>query len=62
MDISDIRLEVLKLAHRIDRSPAQVVEVAEIYEQYVKGAEIPQAAAVAAEVEPKRGTLRLNKK
>lgn len=37
MDAADIRLECLKLAHRHDREPAQVVVVAEVYETYVSG-------------------------
>jgi len=37
MDDADIRLECLKLAHRHDRDPAQVVDVAKVYEAYVSG-------------------------
>lgn len=32
-----MRLEALKLAHRHDRSPTQVLDVAKIYEDYILG-------------------------
>lgn len=37
MTEQEIRLECLKLCHRNDREPAQVVKSAEQYEAYVKG-------------------------
>lgn len=63
-----IRLEVLKLAHRHDRSPAQVVEVASLYEAFVTAAPLATdsqplpAGAAEAERKPSKGTLRLNPK
>lgn len=35
MERDEIRLEVLKLAFRHDRHPAEVVEVAQIFEKYI---------------------------
>lgn len=35
MDIAQIRLEVVKLAHRNDLHPSEVVNRAKVYEQYV---------------------------
>lgn len=37
MDRDDIRIECLRLWHRHDRSPAQVIELAKEYEAYVVG-------------------------
>jgi hypothetical protein len=35
IDIAQIRLECVKLAHRHDKTPEDVVAVAKVYEQYV---------------------------
>lgn len=35
MTPEEIRIECLKLAHRHDREPAQVVETAQVYERFV---------------------------
>lgn len=35
MDKDEIRLECLRLWHRHDRTPAQVIEMAKEYEKYV---------------------------
>lgn len=37
MTPEEIRIECLKLAHRHDREPAQVVETAKAYEGFVTG-------------------------
>jgi hypothetical protein len=37
MSPEEVRLEALKLAHRHDRDPAQVVQVAKVYEDFVLG-------------------------
>lgn len=50
----EIRLECLKLCHRHDREPAQVVKNAEQYEAYVKGP-APQVPQVS-EPEPVKET------
>lgn len=39
MELAHIRLEVLRLAHRHDREPAQVVERARELERYITGAD-----------------------
>ena len=37
-DIAQIRIECLKLAHRLDLPPETVVDRAKVYEQYICGA------------------------
>lgn len=37
IDIAQIRLQCLQLAHRHDKTPEDVVAVAKAYEQYVAG-------------------------
>lgn len=57
MQRDEIRLEVLKLAHRHDRSPGEIVALAKSYETFVVG-DVPLAAAPDKPKGP--GTLRLN--
>lgn len=62
MKRDEIRLEVLRLAHRHDRSPAEVVTVAGLYEQYVQGPETDPVEEVGLEAEkPKAGRPRKSK-
>lgn len=54
MTPEEIRIECLKLAHRHDREPAQVVENAKVYEDYISGARLKQDSG--------RATLGLSNK
>ncbi len=45
MESTQIRLECLKLAHRDDRPPAQVIEVAAVYEEFVSGNQVKVKAS-----------------
>lgn len=48
MQESLIRLECLKLAHRHDRTPSDVIGVASAYEKYVAGVKVDQDSLPAA--------------
>jgi hypothetical protein len=37
-DVAQMRIECLKLAHRLDLPPEMVVDRAKVYEQYIFGA------------------------
>lgn len=64
MTKDEVRLEILKLAHRHDRHPSQVVDQAKIYEAYVlseKSDPLPTAKPEAFPAGDKKVSVRSSK-